>query len=149
MAASFRAQVIVPVLSLRTQTLHVHIHVRQYLHHTFTGVLTSLVIVEAEIHHIQLRILPQSLQHRLDGCAAAGHIAVFQPACRIECDVGQQVDGRFKDVEGAIRAILVEAVLRLAALHIDAEHLALTVGAAKMGVPAFSVFVHAHEHTQL
>ena len=110
MAASLRAQVIVPVLSLWTQTLHVHIHVRQYLHHTFTGVLTSLVIVEAEIHHIQLRILPQSLQHRLDGCAAAGRVAGFQPACRIERDVGQQVDGCFKDIEGTVRPILVEAM---------------------------------------
>lgn len=74
MAASLRAQVIVPVFSLWTQTLHVHIHVCQYLHHTFTGVLTSLVIVEAEIYHIQLRILTQPLQHRLNRRTAAGHI---------------------------------------------------------------------------
>lgn len=72
--ASLRAQVIVPVFPLWTQTLHVHIHVRQYLHHTFTGVLARLIVVQAEIYHIQLRILPQTLQHRLDECAAAGHI---------------------------------------------------------------------------
>ena len=82
MAASFRAQVIVPVFSLRTQTLHVHIHVRQHLHHVFTGILARLIVVEAEIDHIQLRILPQPLQHRLNRRTAAGHIAVFQPTCR-------------------------------------------------------------------
>ena len=35
----------------------------------------------------------------------------------------------------------------LAALHIDAEHLALTIGAAKMGVLGLAVFILAHEHT--
>ena len=72
---------------------------------------------------------------------------MFQPTCRIERDVGQQVDGCFKDIEGTVRPILVEAMLRLAALHIDAEHLALTVGAAKMGVPGLSIFIQPHEHT--
>lgn len=99
MAASFRAQVIVPVFSLRTQTLHVHIHLLQHLHHVFTGILARLIVVEAEIDHIQLRILPQPLQHRLNRRTAAGHIAVFQPACRIERDMRQQVNGRFKDIE--------------------------------------------------
>ena len=72
---------------------------------------------------------------------------MLQPPRRIERDVGQQVDGCFKDIEGTVRPILVEAMLRLAALHIDAEHLALTVGAAKMGVPGLSIFIQPHEHT--
>ena len=36
---------IVPVFSLRTQTLHVHIHLLQHLHHVFTGILARLIVV--------------------------------------------------------------------------------------------------------
>ena len=105
--AALRTQVIVPVFPLRTQAFYVHIHVRQYLHHGLAGILTSLVIVEAEIYHIQLRILPQTLQHRVDGRAAAGHIAVLQPTRRIKRDVGQQVDGCFKNHQLLIGATVV------------------------------------------
>ena len=58
MAASFRAQVIVPVFSLRAQALYIHIHILQHLHHVLAGVLTCLIVIKTEVHHIQLLILP-------------------------------------------------------------------------------------------
>ena len=42
-----------------------------------------------EVHRVQLRVLPQALQYGLDGGAAAGHIAVLQPTCRVEGNVRQ------------------------------------------------------------
>ena len=58
---------------------------------------------------------------------------MLQPPSRIERDMGQQVDGCFKYIEGAVRAVFVEAMLCLAALHIDAEHLALTIPSQQHG----------------
>ena len=72
MAASFRTQVIIPVLPLWAQALYIHIHILQHLHHVLAGVLTCLIVIKTEVHHIQLWILPQALQHRLDGRTTAG-----------------------------------------------------------------------------
>ena len=54
----------------------------------------SLVLSDSQgktytYHRVQLRVLPQALQYGLDGGAAAGHIAVLQPTCRVEGNVRQ------------------------------------------------------------
>ena len=71
---------------------------------------------------------------------------MLQPTRRIKRDVGQQVDGCFKHIQRPIRAVPVEAVFGLAALHVDTEHFAAAACAAEVRVPGFAVLVHAHEH---
>ena len=75
-------------------------------------------IVEAEQDRIDLRLPLQQLQHRLNGGAAAGHIAVALPVLRMERDVGEHIDGSFEHIEAPICADVVEAVAGIAALHI-------------------------------
>ena len=42
MAASFRTQVIIPVLPLWAQALYIHIHILQHLHHVLAGGWTDV-----------------------------------------------------------------------------------------------------------
>ena len=52
--------------------------------HAVAGVIARVIVVEAEVHRVQLGVLPQPFQHRLDGEPAAGNIAVLLPAVGIE-----------------------------------------------------------------
>ena len=70
-------QVIVPVLPLRAQALYIVAHILQGVRHAVAGILARFVIIQTEVHRVQLRVLPQALQYGLDGGAAAGHIAVL------------------------------------------------------------------------
>ena len=84
----FSAEIVIPVLAHRAEPLHIQAHVLQRIRHTVAGVFARIIVVEAQIHHVQLRILPQPLQHRLDGEPAAGNVAVLLPAVWIEGNVG-------------------------------------------------------------
>ena len=108
--------------------------------------MASLVIVEAEQDRIDLRLPLQQLQHRLNGGAAAGHIAVALPALRMERDVGEHIDGSFEHIEAPICADVVEAVAGIAALHIEPEGFAEAVGAALVGMAGDAVFIRTHEN---
>ena len=44
--------------------------------------------------------------------------AVLQPTRLVEGNVGQQINGRFKDIEGSVCAVFVKTVFYLAALYI-------------------------------
>ena len=68
------------------------------------------------------------------------------PAVWIEGDVGQEVDGGLEDIEGLVRAVFVEAMLAVAALNVHAEHPALAVGAADVGVFCFAAAIHSNEN---
>lgn len=66
---------------------------------------------------------------------------MLQPTRLVEGNVGQQINGRFKDIEGSVCAVFVKTVFYLAALYIDAEYLAVAVGTAQMCVFGLTVFI--------
>lgn len=81
-------QIIIPILVCGNEPFH-RVPLCQLFLHAPTGQMASLVIVEAEQNGIDLRLPLQQLQNRLNGGAAAGHIAVLQPTCRVEGNVRQ------------------------------------------------------------
>ena len=142
----FGPEVIVPVLVYRTEPLHLQAHVLQRIRHAVAGVIARVIVVEAEVHRVQLWILPQPFQHRLDGCPAAGDVAVLLPSVGVEGDVGQEIDGGLEHIEGLVRAVLMKAVLACAALNVHTEHPALAVGAADVGMLCFAAAIQPHEN---
>ena len=68
------------------------------------------------------------------------------PAVWVEGDVGQEIDGGLEDIEGLVRAVLMKTVLAGAALSVHAEHPALAVGAADVGVLCFAAAIQPHEN---
>ena len=133
-------QIIIPILVCGNEPFH-RVPLCQLFLHAPAGQMASLVIVEAEQDRIDLRLPLQQLQHRLNGGAAAGHIAVALPALRMERDVGEHIDGSFEHIEAPICADVVEAVAGIAALHIEPEGFAEAVGAALVGMAGDAVFI--------
>lgn len=130
----------------RTEPLHLQAHVLQRTHHAVAGVIARVIVVEAKVHRVQLGALPQPFQHRLDGCPAAGDVAVLLPAVGVEGDVGQEVDGGLEHIEGLVRAVLMKTVLAGAAFDVHAEHPSLAVGTADVGVLCFAAAIQPHEN---
>ena len=77
-------QIIIPILVCGNEPFH-RVPLCQLFLHAPAGQMASLVIVEAEQDRIDLRLPLQQLQHRLNGGAAAGHIAVLLPVLWIQC----------------------------------------------------------------
>ena len=108
--------------------------------------MPCLVIVQAQEHTLPLSHPLQHLHHRNSGRAAAGHIAVCLPILRVHRDVGEHINGCLEYQQAPVCAHVVEAVPRVAALHIDAEHLTQGIGAAFVGMTKNAVFVLSDEH---
>ena len=96
-------QIIIPILVCGNEPFH-RVPLCQLFLHAPTGQVASLVIVEAEQDGIDLRLPLQQLQNRLNGGAAAGHIAVALPVLRMERDVGKHIDGSLKHIEAFVSA---------------------------------------------
>ena len=62
----FGPEIVVPVLAHRAEPLYLQAHVLQRIRHAVAGVIARVIVVEAEVHRVQLWILPQPFQHRLD-----------------------------------------------------------------------------------
>ena len=60
--------------------------------------------------------------------------------------MGQEIDGGLEDIEGLVRAVLMKTVLAGAALNVHAEHPALAVGAADVGVFRLAAAIHSNEN---
>ena len=108
--------------------------------------MTGSVIVQAEVHLLELRELPQHLQHGDGGCPAAGHIVMLLPPLREKGDVGEQVDRGLEDIERVIAAEIVKAVPRVAALNVAAIALPYGVQPALMPMTGNAVFIESDEH---
>ena len=70
LSLKFGAQIVVPILAYRTEPLYLQAHVLQRICHAVAGIIARVIVVKAEVHRVQLWILPQPFQHRLDGCPA-------------------------------------------------------------------------------
>ena len=106
-----------------------------------------------ELEHIPVKVgqapvldtRQPELEQRLAGYPAEGYIAVLLPTLRVQGDIGEQVDGGFEHIELPAGSHPVEAVGRIASLHIEAEGLPFAVGTPLMGVPGDSRRVQSHK----
>lgn len=71
---------------------------------------------------------------------------MFLPPVRVKGDVRHHINGGLEDKEGPVSAQVVKAVLGDAALHIDPEGLAETVGAALVSMTRNTLFICANEN---
>lgn len=65
----------------------------------------------------------------------------------MERQIGQQINGGLKHKEGSVCSDMVEAVLGIAALHIEPERLAAAAGASQMGMARDALGICAHKDT--
>ena len=107
--------------------------------------LSRFIVIQTEHHIMEAGVLFQHPVYGLAAGAAQGHIAMVRPAVRVQCQKREQVNGGLKHIEQAVLAHVVEAVLGLAALHVDLEGLALAVGAPLVGVSGDALPIRAHE----
>jgi hypothetical protein len=68
------------------------------------------------------------------------------PVLRMKRDIGQHINGRFKHIQASVCADMMEAVSRVAALHIQTEGFSVAVGAALMGVARNTLRIRADKH---
>ena len=107
--------------------------------------MACLIVIQAEEHLTQIRLIFNPLEQRLTGYPAEGYIAVPLPTLRVQGDIREQVDGRFEHIELLTGSHPVEAVGRIASLHIEAEGLPFAVGTPLMGVPGDSRRVQSYK----
>ena len=110
------------------------------------GLDARRVMVQAEDGTPDPRRLLQHPQHRLFSHAAQSHIAVPLPVLWVQCQKGEQVDGRLEYIEPVAGPVPVETVPGIAALHIDAEGLAHAAGAPLVGMTDNAVLIFPNEH---
>ena len=67
--------------------------------HALRCLVAGLIVVEAEVHPVDLRIGAKHLLHRREGRAAAGYIVPRLPVVRMQGDIGQQVDRGLENIE--------------------------------------------------
>ena len=109
------SQVVVPVLLLWAEPLcGTSALLRKLFRQPFAGGVACLVVIQAEEHLVQIRLLFKPLEQCLAGYPAEGHIAVPLPALRVQRDIGEQVDGGFEHIELPAGSHPVEAVGRIA-----------------------------------
>ena len=118
----------------------------ELLGHAAVGFLSCFVIIHAEQDCVGLGHTLQCFQHRLDGGATTGHIAVGLPIPRVHRNVRQKIDGSLEYQQVPIAADMVKTVSRIAAFDVDAEGLFVTVGAADVGMPGNAAFILADEY---
>ena len=63
-----------------------------------------------------------------------------------QAPLGEQIDGGLKDIETPVCSEVMETVPRIAALHVQAECLAYTVGTPLMRMAKNAVFILSGEH---
>ena len=123
-------QVVIPILQTGKELRAGNALLPKYICHALCGHPTGLVIVQAKERHLRFSDPLQHSLHRLEGGPAAGDIAVFLPPLRVQGNMGQKVDGRFKHEEVSVAAQVVKRIPRIAALHIDSEGIPEAVRAA-------------------
>ena len=62
---------------------------------------------------------------------------------------GQHINGRFKHIQASVCADMMEAVSRVAALHIQTEGFSVAVGAALMGVVLSLIHIFKNPNAQI
>ena len=71
---------------------------------------------------------------------------MFLPAVWVEGDVGQEIDGRLKYIEGLVGPVLMKAMPAGAALNVHTEHPPFAVGTADVGVFRLAAAIQPHEN---
>ena len=137
-------KIVVPVFQFRHKPLRHDAAFMQKLCHSFTGFVSGIVVIKAEIDNLRLRF--QHLHHRNWGRAAAGNVAVLLPLMWIHRDIREHIDGSFEHIKAPVRAGMMKTVTRVAGLDVQAKGFAEAVRAAQMRVARASTFVRADEH---
>ena len=114
--------------------------------HALAGQMACFVIVQTEQDGIELRHPFQHFQYRLNGCAAAGYIAVLLPVLWMECDIGQHINGSLKHIEALICADMVKAVPGIAALHIQPECFPVAVGTPFVCMTGYALLIYTNKY---
>ena len=107
--------------------------------------LPRLVVLQTEQHIVEMSTLLQYPVHGLAAGAAQGHIAVLLPALRVQLQKGQHVDRRLEDIEDAVLARVVEAVLGLLPSTLTLKDLPWLLVLPLVDVVGDAVLVRAHK----
>ena len=106
----------------------------------------GLVVVQAQCHLPQIRILLQHPHHGVLGCTAERNIAVLIPALRMQCDKRQHIHRGFEYIELIVRPTAVEAITRITACYISLEALSESVQPTFVCMTCNAVFIVSDEH---
>ena len=140
-------EILIPILVLRRHSPYGIFSKLVYrLGDPLTTELTCVVVIKAEVHGLELRIVLQHLKSCTVCCGAEGNVRVILPTVLVHGDIGKHINGSLKYEKIFGGAVEMKAVFRNTAVQISFE-IELCRGSTFVSMDDFSVLVFANKNS--